>query len=176
MIRRGRLAWLLLGLLAGCAEVEKRVEPQPEALPAEPEPAAEQRIESQPLKYLVGRNLKPMPTRPLNVKSKCSHRDEIGTRTSLNLLVKDAEVKTFSARVDIPKRGQCRFDLKDFRQAEKLPQALLKAKDGSDCSVRMWEQGSQVTIAFNNCPKSCDGDAFSYLWPILVEARSGRCT
>lgn len=174
---RTRLAWLLLGLVAGCAEVEKRVEePQPSPPPAEEAPVAEQRIQSQPLKYLAGRNLKPIPTRPLNVKSKCSHRDAVGTQTNLSLLVKDAEVKAFAARVSIPKRGLCRFDLKDFRQTEKLPQALLKSKDGSDCSVRMWEQGSQVTIAFNNCPRSCEGEAFSYLWPILVEAKSGRCT
>jgi hypothetical protein len=39
----------------------------------------------------------------------------------------------------------------------------------------MWEQGNNVTIAFNNCPKSCDGDAFSYLWPLIVEGKSGRC-
>ena len=30
-----------------------------------------------PLKYLAGRNLKPQPTRPLNVKSSCSHRDAV---------------------------------------------------------------------------------------------------
>lgn len=176
MTARPLLAWLLLALLAGCAEVDKRAEaPPPEPKP-EPAPVAEERIKSQPLKYLAGRNLKPMPTRPLNVKSRCSHRDAVGTQTNLNLLVKDAEVKTFSARVNIPKRGLCRFDLKDFKQAEKLPQALLKAKDGSDCSVRMWEQGNEVTIAFNSCPKACQGDAFSYLWPILVEAKTGRCT
>jgi hypothetical protein len=39
----------------------------------------------------------------------------------------------------------------------------------------MWEQGPKVTIAFNSCPKSCEGDAFSYLWPIMVEQKSGRC-
>jgi len=33
-----------------------------------------------------------------------------------------------------------------------------------------------VMLGFSGCPKSCDGDAFSYLWPIMVEAKSGRCT
>lgn len=172
-----RLSLLLVaGLVTACAEAP-RTEPVPESVPVPDTMAApEQPIKSQPLKYLAGRNLKPMPTRALNVKSSCSHRDAVGTQTKLKLLVKDAQVKTFNAQVNIPQRGICRFDLKNFEQTATLPQALLKAKDGSDCSVRMWEQGKEVTIAFNSCPKACEGEAFSYLWPILVDAKSGRCT
>lgn len=176
-----RAACLLIVLAAGCAEVEKRVEapPPPEPKVVEVPPAepivVEKKIESQPLKYLIGRDLKPMPTRPLNVRSKCSHKDAVGTRTRLSLLVKNAEVKTFLAQVSIPKRGTCRFDLRNFKQTATLPQALLAAKDGSDCTVRLWEQGDRVTVAFNSCPQSCDGEAFNYLWPIMVEAKTGRC-
>ena len=168
-------ALILAGLLTACAEKPPAPPPEPEPV-REPVAAAEKRMESQPLKYLAGRNLKPMPTRPLNVKSRCSHKDALGTQTRLDLLVKNAEVKAFSAQVSIPHRGICRFDLKNFDQTATLPQALLKAKDGSSCSVRMWEQGKEVTIAFNSCPQSCEGEAFSYLWPILVDAKSGRCT
>lgn len=166
------LASAMSGMLAGCVENAPRPEPEPVT---EAPVAAEQRIESQPLKHAVGRVFRTQPTRPLNVKSKCSHRDAVGTQTQLSLLVKEAEIKTFTARVSIAKRGTCNFNLKDFKQEAKLPQALLKARDGSDCSVRMWEQGSRVTVAFNSCPKSCEGEAFSYLWPIMVEAKSGRC-
>lgn len=175
MIRPLRVwpAFALIGFLAACAENEPRP-PEPEPVKESVE-AAEQRFESQPLKHAVGRTFRAQPTRPLNVKSKCSHRDAVGTQTQLNLLVKEAEVKAFTAKVRIPKYGTCNFDLKSFKQTEKLPQALLTATDGSKCSVRMWEQGSRVTVAFNNCPKSCEGDAFSYLWPIMVEAKSGRC-
>ena len=122
-------AGLTLAILAGCAQVEKKPEPVAEPLPDNVAEPQEQRIESQPLKYLVGRNFKPQPTRPLNVKSKCSHRDAVGTQTHLNLLVKDAQVKTFTAQVTIPHRGVCRFDLKNFEQTATLPQALLKAKE-----------------------------------------------
>jgi len=157
-------------LLAACAE----------APPQEPPPAkAAPEIKSQKLKYLEGRTLKPQPTRPLNVRSRCAHRDAVGTRTRLDMQVKDAEVKNFSAEVTIPKRGTCRFDLKNFTQREKLPQVVLAAKDKSGCTVRMWEQDSgkqrQVTIAFNACRAACDGDTFDYLWPILVDAKTGRC-
>lgn len=174
-----RRAWwcVVAGLLVACAEQPKAPEPKPEPVPV-PDTVAQpdEPIKSQPLKYLAGRHLKPMPTRPLNVKSSCTHRDTMGTQTRLNLLVKNAEIKTFKAQVSIPQRGTCRFDLKDFQQTATLPQALLKAKDGSECSVRMWEQGKEVTIAFNSCPKACEGEAFNYLWPILVDAKSGRCT
>lgn len=166
-----RLAvWLLPLLFAACAQQPPAPEPEPQ-----PEPPAERKFESQPLKYLKGRTLAPQPTRPLDVRSRCTHRDAVGTRTRLDLLVKQAEVKRFEAQVDIPKRGACRFSLKDFKQVATLPNVLLEAKNGSNCSVRMWEQGPRVTIAFNNCPAACEGQAFDYLWPIMVEAKSGRC-
>ncbi len=119
--------------------------------------------------------MKPQPTRPLNVASHCAYRDEIGTQTSLDLLVREAEVKTFTARVSMKGRGACRFMLEEFEQVEKMPQALLRHRTYPGCLVRMWEEGPKVTVAFNSCPRSCEGDAFSYLWPILVETDSGRC-
>lgn len=174
-----RRYWAILAALvaAGCAEVEKQ--PEPAAVETAPEStstaATQPKFKSDTLKYLAKRQIKPQPTRPLNVKSTCSHKDAIGTVTRLDLLVKEAEVKTFSAQVSMKGYGTCRFNLKEFEQVEKLPQALLKHKSEAGCSVRMWEQGPKVTVAFNSCPKSCEGDAFSYLWPIVVEAKSGRC-
>lgn len=172
--------WALVLVLfaAGCAEVEKQAEVKPalEVETVKPAPPSEEpKFKNSTLKYLANRNLKPQPTRPLNVRSKCSHRDAVGTATKLDLMVKEAVVKTFSAQVAIKGYGTCRFNLGDFNQAEKMPQALLRHKREPGCLVRMWEQGDQVTIAFNSCPKSCERDAFSYLWPIMVEAKSGRC-
>ncbi|WP_428826119.1 hypothetical protein ACLIKD_18115 [Azonexus sp. IMCC34842] len=175
-----RRSWALLAVLlaAGCAEVEKQPEATPEVESnAERSPAAsrEPKLKNSTLKYLANRKLKPQPTRPLNVKSHCAHKDAIGTTTKLDLLVKEAVVKTFDARVTMKGYGSCHFDLKDFDQTEQLPQALLRHKRDAGCLVRMWEEGPRVTVAFNSCPKSCEGDAFSYLWPIMVEAKSGRC-
>lgn len=172
------LGLLIAALVAGCAETPKTpeeplVEPTVE-VPA-PVPEEAPKFKNSTLKYLANRNLKPQPTRPLNVRSRCSHRDAIGTQTRLDLLVKEATVKTFSAQVSMKGHGSCSFNLNDFEQVEKMPQALLRHKKQSDCLVRMWEQGPKVTIAFNSCPKSCDGKAFDYLWPIMVEAKSGQC-
>jgi len=175
-----RWGWLLLlMLIAGCAEVEKK--PAPELLADEPlteTPAVvseEPKLKNSTLKYLAGRNLKPQPTRPLNAKSQCAHKDAIGTVTKLDLLVRESEVRTFAAQVSMKGYGSCRFNLGDFEQTGKMPQPLLRHKRETDCTVRMWEEEKKVTIAFNSCPKACEGDAFSYLWPIMVEAKSGRC-
>ena len=33
-----------------------------------------------------------------------------------------------------------------------MPQALLRHRQESGCTVRMWEQGNKVTIAFDKAP------------------------
>lgn len=169
---------LPLLLLAACAS-EPVVVPEPEApLPpavATPEVKQTPRIKSQTLKYLVGRNLTPIPDRPLEVRTRCSFQDVGGGKGNLDLQVNKAEVKRFVANVNIPKQGMCRFEMKSFQQTGRMPNVVLTdAADG--CIVRIWEQGAGVTVAFNSCQAKCSGDAFSYLWPILVDARSGRCS
>ena len=166
----------VLLLLAGCATTPS--EPVvADASSVVPEPAKE-RIVSQPLKHLAGRNLKAMPDKPLNVRASCRFKDVAGGRGSMDLQVSQAEVKRFVAEVTIPRQGVCRFDLKHFRQTATLPNVVLDDA-ASGCTVRMWEQEigktKGVTVAFNNCQAKCEGDAFSYLWPILVDPRNGRC-
>ena len=119
-----------------------------------------------------------VPDKPLEVRAKCRFKDVAGGRGAMELQVSQAEVKRFFAEVSIPRQGTCRFDLKQFRQTGKLPTVVL-ADTESECTVRMWEQElgktKGVTVAFNNCQAKCEGDAFSYLWPILVDPRNGRC-
>jgi hypothetical protein len=168
-------------LLGGCGIWPFGKAPPPAEPKAEPqvEPRAEQRMERRPLsertrRYLASRGHEVIKERPLNVRADCSFRDEVGYAGRLDLEVQDAGVRRFAAKVDVPKRGSCRFDLGEFRQATALPTITL-ASTSSRCTVRMWEQGSQVTVAFSDCQAQCDGGAFDYLWPILVEAPSGRC-
>ena len=165
---------LLLALLGACATPPP---PAPEPVP-EPPRVEKPEIESQPLKHLKGRDVAKMlnsiHTRPLSIRTRCSFRDEVtGSRGRLDLQVKDAEVKRFAAEIHIPKQGMCRFDMKDFAQSEKQP-VRLDHSNGK-CAVRMWEQGERVTVAFNNCPAQCEGEAFDYVWPILVDRKAGRC-
>jgi hypothetical protein len=120
-----------------------------------------------------GQKPAPIATRALNVSSDCSFRDPTGYRGEMKLKVADAAVHAFEAQVDVPEQGSCRFALSDFRQTETLPNVVLRAR-GSACTVRMWEQGKRVTVAFNDCADRCSGGAYPYLWPILAD-RSGGC-
>lgn len=140
------------------------------------EPVADSGFSSRPLKHWdTLKNLKPMPEKPLTVSSQCVRKDELGTLTRLKLKVKDSTVSTFSANIEMPQKGRCQFDLKDFRQTAKLPQVILTHREHQDCTVRMWSQERQVTITYNACAQACSGSGFDYLWPTLVDSRSGRC-
>ena len=172
-----RLASLVSWLVVAGCRTPAPVPPPPAAEIAAPEPVVETapRWESQPLKYLAGRHLAPMPVQPLNIKANCSFRDPTGYRGHLDLRVKAADVERFSAEVTVPKKGVCRFDLKDFRQTETLPTVVLSRPEDA-CVVRMWAQEGKVTVAFHECRQQCSGESFEHLWPILADARTGRCS
>lgn len=177
-MRRICAATLIL-LLGACATPAPELQPAPPAPEAAKVTVEAERMVSQPLRHLLNRKLVPMPVEALNVRTKCSFRDEIGTRGKLDLQVKDAEVRRFTAEVSMAKRGICRFDMKDFQQTGTLPTVQL-ADAASGCIVRMWSQelghNKNVTVAFVGCQAQCTSDAFSYLWPILVNTRNGRCS
>lgn len=159
-------------LLAGCAtqapEVVSRPVPAPET--RKPAPAPQPEVYSR----LAGRKLKPMAVRPLNVKADCSFRDPDGYGGRLDLLVQESRVHRMQAEVQVPRRGSCSFALGDFRQTANEPSVTLSAASGK-CTVRLWEQEGRVTVAFHDCRDRCGGDSFDYVWPILVDAGTGRC-
>lgn len=116
----------------------------------------------------------PIPTRALNVATECSFRDETGYGGKLKLSIEQAKVQAFEAAVDIPKRGICKFNLKNFRQTRELPTIELShLRD--PCVVRVWEQGTRVTVAFQQCRSMCSGNAWAHLWPILNDRQDGSC-
>ena len=116
----------------------------------------------------------PIPARPLDVRADCSYRDETGGSGLLRLDVAAARVRAFEAKANFPQHGSCHFVLKDFRQTKEMPAIELVQPSGS-CIVRMWEQGTRVTVAFQQCEKMCSGNSYSYLWPILNDRRKGSC-
>jgi hypothetical protein len=116
----------------------------------------------------------PIPVRPLNVKTDCSYRDETGTSGTLKLDVATARVRAFEARINYPQHGICHFGLKDFRQTKEMPAIELTQLNGS-CIVRMWEQGTRVTVAFQQCEKVCSGSAYDQLLPMIYDRRDGTC-
>ena len=164
-----RISSLLLALLLGaCARPEKAPEVAVPAPVAKPPPVAVAPAPPKPKKP------GPIATRPLNAKIDCSFRDETGYNGKMKLAVEEARVRSFEAAVNVPSHGTCRFDLKNFRQTRELPNVELRHLRDR-CIVHMWEQGEQVTVAFQQCQKMCSGKAWEHLWPILIDRRDGSC-
>lgn len=116
----------------------------------------------------------PIPVRPLSVKTDCSFRDETGTSGMLKLDVAAARVRAFEAKVNYPQHGICHFVLRDFRQTKEMP-AIELTQNGGSCIVRMWEQGTRVTVAFQQCERMCSGSAWDQLLPLIYDRRDGSC-
>ncbi len=129
---------------------------------------------AQPSRNSKGK-LAPIPTRAINLNTACHFKDERGYNGNLTTDVKDAQVRQFQAEVNIPRRGTCNFDLSRFEQTQSLPIVKLKSRDNT-CQVFMWSQNANITVAFNQCAAQCTGDAYDYLWPILVDASRGECS
>lgn len=163
------LVALATAFFGGCALLDS---PPPTATPA---PAADT-PETAPVAARAQSPAKPgpIPIRPIDVRTECRFRDETGYGGALKLEVAQARVSRFEARVTIPKRGSCAFDLKDFRQTKELP-AIELSHAKTHCIVRVWEQGERITVAFQQCEKQCSGNAYRYLWPILNDRRQGAC-
>lgn len=117
----------------------------------------------------------PLPVKAINANIQCAFKDETGVQGRLDLQVENASIRQFSAQVSMPHRGICRFDLRDFQQTATLPAAVLASRRDA-CSVRLWEQGPQLTVAFSQCAAQCSGEAFDYLWPILADRSRGTCS
>jgi len=174
---------IVSALLAGCATTPPPVappvpEPSPPMRPAATAPPVTLRppaLKKETLALLAKRKLTPITGQALNARASCSFRDETGYRGQLELTVRNATVEQLDARVDVPNRGSCQFRLADFRQTDTLPIVVL-ASQQSACKVSLWEQGSQITVAFRDCRAECGGDSVNYLWPILVDSQKGSCS
>jgi hypothetical protein len=156
-----------LVLVTGCAPLRSPTGPTPTP-DAKPQPPAAAR----PAPPKKSTKPMPIPERPLVVNTECSFRDDTGTEGRLLLDVKASKVERFWSEIDMGRRGSCRFDLAAFRQTTFTPSPTLVA---GACTVRMWEQGDQVTVSYQNCADQCTPGAHEYLWPTLVSRRTGSC-
>jgi hypothetical protein len=120
----------------------------------------------------MGKRLRPMPWRPLDVKADCRFRDEAGYTTRITLDIAQSKVKAFNADVEIPRRGACSFH-GPFTQTREKPSVQLRAADG--CTVDIFAQGQAVTVGFANCAARCTRGAFDYMWPIIIDRTNGQC-
>lgn len=175
-MKAARSGLAVFALLAGCATTEPppAAPPAPATVVAEPPPRPH--IESQPLKHLANRKLAPIPDQPLNVRTRCNFRDHTGYRGRLDLRVDDSDIKRLSAEIKVPRQGSCRFEMKDFAQADRRLAVLATTRAADECKVRIWQQEGRVTVAFRDCRSYCSGETFDYVWPILVDTGTGKCS
>ena len=141
--------------------------PAPRAVEAAPPPpsAPKARIETPT----------PIPARPLSVRSECTARDQTGYTESIRLAVDQGRVGLLEAKIEIPRRGSCRFHLSDFRQTRTEPHVELQSSTGTMCTVRMWQQNGRFTVAFSECQEKCTRGAFDYVWPMQLKMADGSC-
>jgi hypothetical protein len=170
------VAALVVAVLAGCASKE----PQPTAKPAPATPAPEvakpapaPAAPTESYSKLAGRSIKPNAGKPINIKTDCTYRDPTGYGGKLKLVVTNSDVSALQAEIQT-KRGNCAWALKDFRQTAKEPSVALNSSGA--CTIRLWEQEGKVTVAFNNCKDRCQADSFDYVWPIIVNIKTGKCS
>lgn len=113
--------------------------------------------------------------RPINIRHRCSFRNETGYNGNIALDVLNNEVKALNTAINVPLYGgSCRFDGAGFRQTARTPSIEMRHADG--CTARIWTQGTQLTVAYSNCASRCtDPEVFKYIWPVLIQQKNGHC-
>jgi hypothetical protein len=169
---RGIAAGALYGLAviaAGCADLEQRVGDVMEVIrilrgeapaPAPPSPPPAEEI---PAPAAAG----------LTLRGSCVGKEQTGYAENVHVDIVAGQVRALDARVDIPKRGSCRFALADFRQTRQTPHVELLSRTNPLCAVRVWQQRDRITLAVTDCPEKCTGGAFEYMWPVEFNTAGG---
>lgn len=109
----------------------------------------------------------------LSFKGNCVDKDETGYAENAQVNVTGGKVSQLAVRIDIPKRGSCRYQLAAFRQTKQTPFVELLATSNSACALRMWQQGDRVTFAATDCADKCARGAFEYAWPVEFDTAGG---
>lgn len=183
-LRVAALGMLAALVMAGCAsvgEIGTRIEGMvrgTEPAPPAPLPPQASTTPTPPASSRPGGSGAAMVGAParLNLNSSCSARDEAGYAESIRLQVAEGRVRELQARIEVPRRGACTFQLSDFHQTREAPHVELASRSGSACAVRMWEQQGRLTVAFSECQDKCSRNTFEYIWPIQLRAADGACS
>lgn len=117
----------------------------------------------------------PVAATGISLRANCSGKDETGYTENIQLDVSNGTVNRFDARIEVPRRGSCKFGMAEFRQTRTAPHVEMLARSGSECAVRIWQQNERVTAAVSDCSEMCTRGAFEYVWPIELDAQTGSC-
>ncbi len=117
----------------------------------------------------------PIADRAIDLDGRCVQREEDGFSEDATLVVEHSTVRALAWRIALSQRGQCRFDLAEFRQTKKRPHIELAATDGSRCKLLVWQQPGRVTLAHADCQAHCTPGIYDSAWPVLFDPQSGGC-
>ena len=160
---------LACAFVAGCAEIRDDVRQVRDLIrklrgrePAPPPPAPPSAAQI-PAPAAAG----------LNLLGNCVGKEETGYAENVHFDLTGGVVRQFDARVDIPGRGSCRFQMADFQQTKQTPFVELLARSGTACALRIWQQGDRITVAATDCAEKCSRGSFEYLWPVQLNTAGG---
>jgi len=176
----------LAASLAACAPPLPPYRPPPESAPPpkptpqapvlrDLPPAPQAKTPPAPPAPRAGRPTRAMKARPITLAMRCAAMDERKHTVQADVDVSRGQVRYLRTRLAQPE-GSCEFALPDFTQTKTMPSIELRDRRGSNCVLRMWEQGPQVVLAYHGCASYCQpGRAFDDMLPVLFDRRVGRC-
>lgn len=113
---------------------------------------------------------------PINVRNQCTFHDDTGYHGSNRVEIVNGEVRSLATEISVPDRGSCSFETSGFKQIQRSPSIEMR-NAGDGCTVRIWQQGSQITISYTHCAQRCaSAETFKYVWPVLINTSNGSCS
>lgn len=117
----------------------------------------------------------PIADRAIHLNGRCVQTDEDGFHEDATLVVQDNRVQALSWLIRVGRKGNCQFDLADFRQTKSRPHAELQARDGGPCKLLIWQDVRRITLAHADCERRCTAGIYDQAWPVMFEPGSGAC-
>ncbi len=124
---------------------------------------------------LPGTRLAPIADRPIDLDARCRSIGQTGLRESSRLAVRASEVRELSWQIDGGPRGQCHFELDQFRQVRARPHIELLSRDGSGCKLMIWRDPRHIALSHAGCERICNGALLSDALPVLFDLDRGHC-
>ncbi len=163
------MGWLTLALccvlMAACSSLPERMRPQ-RTTPST----------SVPAKSAPARPAAPSLT---DFSGHCQQVEDDGFGENARLQVRGGQVQDLDWAIKVGRKGQCQFNLADFRQTKSAPHIELKAIGSgrrSSCKLLVYQETRRVTLAHSGCDAFCSKKGLSEeAWPVMFNPKTGRC-
>ncbi|MDO4636223.1 MAG: hypothetical protein Q4B13_01585 [Lautropia sp.] len=111
-----------------------------------------------------------------NFVGSCRQTEVDGFAEDAVLRVMGGQVLQLDWHARVGRRGQCYFNLRDFRQTKQAPHLELAARDRGSCKLLIYQDARRVTLAHANCPTFCSPPSVEEeAWPVMFNPQTGRC-